>query len=142
MAKRISTVLIVLFLLAPGSFVAAEEPIAEAQGEIAYLLEYVADSDMRFERGTASYSARKAAKHLRKKYAYAADEITSADDFILRLASRSWLTGTEYRVVAPDGTRLSARQWLTSALRAHRGGAGEGRAPVSQTPPGTSAGAP
>lgn len=69
-----------------------------------------------FIRNGEANGGAEAAAHLNRKYQSAGKGLT-ARDFIDEIASRSSVTGHEYRVKLPDGTEQSAAQWLSSRLR-------------------------
>ncbi|HEX8311542.1 MAG TPA: DUF5329 family protein [Chthoniobacteraceae bacterium] len=92
----------------------------EAQTEIEYLLGYISQSGYRFIRSGKEYAATEGAEHMRQKLQRAGNRVKSADDFIRGIASRSFLTGEQYLVKAPDGRQFEAGEWLTKALDAFR----------------------
>ena len=98
-------------------------PNVEDSATIEYLIEYVSDSDMLFVRNFGKHEAPKAASHIRKKYDHFLDEIDSPEKFIELCASKSLMTGKEYRVIDPDGNTIKTRDWLLAALDRYRSGA-------------------
>jgi len=94
-------------------------PDASAQREIDHLLEFVAGSSCTFVRNGADYPAQKAGEHLAAKFRYAASRITTAEDFIRDLASRSSVSGDSYRVKCGKFD-IPAGVWLTQELQRYR----------------------
>jgi hypothetical protein len=70
-----------------------------------------------FIRNGVEYSGKEAATHLRAKFSAAGSEIATAEEFIARIASRSSTTNEPYRVRRPDGTEVSAGDYLRSELK-------------------------
>lgn len=106
--------------LAPGLSQAA--PDAKAQSEIDHLLAFVAASPCRFVRGGTEYDGREARDHLARKLDSVRPLVSTADQFVERIASTSSLTGEAYLVRC--GTReLPARAWLDDELARFRQGA-------------------
>ena len=87
---------------------------------IEYLIHYVGDSEMVFVRNFGKHNAESAASHIRKKYDHFLDEIDSPEVFIELCASKSLLTGKEYKVIDPQGNTLKTRDWLLDALNRYR----------------------
>ncbi len=91
-----------------------------AKAEIGYLLEYVENSKGRFIRSGKEYSGEEAAAHLRRKLSRAGNRVKSTEDFIEGIASKSYLTGSPYRIKLPDGSIRSTGPWLKEALAERR----------------------
>lgn len=87
---------------------------------IEYLIDYVSQSDMIFVRNFSKHEPESAAKHIRKKYDYFLDDISSPEEFIELCASKSLVTGSEYNVVDPAGKKIKTRDWLMGALKDYR----------------------
>ena len=94
-------------------------PDGSAQREIDHLLEFVAGSSCTFVRNGADYPAQKAGEHLAGKFRYAASRITTAEDFIRDIASRSSVSGDAYRVKCGK-VDMPAAVWLTEELQRYR----------------------
>ncbi len=60
-----------------------------AEHEIKYLKQFIQTSDCQFNRNGDIHSAPEALKHIEKKYQYFKDDITSAEMFIEKSASKS-----------------------------------------------------
>ena len=72
---------------------AAATPQGAARDEIDHLLQYVSTSSCTFVRNGSEYPADKARDHLMDKYRFAASRITTAEQFIESLATRSSFSG-------------------------------------------------
>ncbi|MGR8949761.1 MAG: DUF5329 family protein [Gammaproteobacteria bacterium] len=95
--------------------------VAQADtNEIEYLLEAVADSGCEFWRNGKTHSAKKASQHLRMKYARAKKYVKTADDFIVKLASRSSISKKPYRYTCSVGTSGFTASWLREKLAERR----------------------
>ena len=95
-------------------------PNGEDTETIEYLIDYVSQSDMIFVRNFSKHKPNSAAKHIRKKYDYFLDDISSPEEFIELCASKSLVTGSEYNVVDPAGNKIKSRDWLMGALKDYR----------------------
>jgi hypothetical protein len=75
-----------------------------ADAEIAGLLDFVAASDCRMVRNGRVHDGGEARDHLARKLAWLRDrgQVSSAEEFIERAASRSSLSGRAYAVRCPD----------------------------------------
>lgn len=99
-----------------------EDPPKEASlrsevEKIEHLIETVANlDDAVFLRNGAEHSAVEAAEHLRRKFAAASDEVLTADQFVAGVASRSSLTGEEYRIRFSDGRTITVQEFYSDLL--------------------------
>jgi hypothetical protein len=102
--------------------VASAAPPAIAQTEINYLLGFVEGSGCEFYRNGSWYDSKRAQAHLRDKYQMlaAADQISTAEDFIEKAATKSSLSGRPYEVRCGGGEALTSNQWLRKALARYR----------------------
>ena len=116
-ARRISwwAGLLSLVLLLPFGKAAAA-----ADDDIRYLIDYVAESGVRFVRNGDEHTAIEAADHLAMKYRRASRHAKTAEAFIDNLASKSSWTGKPYTVILPDGQQREAGPWLYNALHEYR----------------------
>jgi hypothetical protein len=69
-----------------------------------------------FIRNGEEYTPAEAAEHLRRKWESAGGEIATADDFIEKLASKSSVSGEEYKLRLKGGTELSSGEYLRKRL--------------------------
>lgn len=95
-------------------------PNAQDSATIEYLINYVSESDMVFERNFSKYKSDRAASHIRKKYDHFLDDIDSPEEFIELCASKSLMTGSEYNVTDPAGVTIKSRDWLLGELDNYR----------------------
>lgn len=98
---------------------------------IAHLTQFVRESGLQFIRNGKSYNADDAANHMDTKLKYARDRLTTADDFINYVASRSSITNKPYYVVTADGKKQELGPWLYAELDKFR----RGQASPGQNPP-------
>lgn len=88
--------------------------------KIGHLIETVANLDGAvFLRNGAEHTPEEAAEHLRRKFAAASDDVQTAEQFVASVASRSSLTGEEYRIRFPDGRTITVREFYEDMLAAH-----------------------
>lgn len=73
--------------------------------------------DMKFIRNGSEYDCADAAKFLRGKLESMGKEVTTAREFIERIASRSSMSGEPYHVKFADGKTMLASQFLTEELK-------------------------
>lgn len=115
----IRTLLTITALLWAGVSAAACDP-GDTQGAIAHLLEQVRTSDAAFIRNGRTHDAQGAARHIERKYEHFRDRIDTPETFIALAATRSELSGREYRVRLADGTELASAEWLGAMLERWR----------------------
>ncbi len=95
-------------------------PLRAASPEVEALLTFIGTSDCDFTRNGITHSATEAEAHLRRKYAYAEDQIDSAEAFIDRLATRSSISRQPYTVTCAGGPSRASADWLHEQLRTLR----------------------
>ena len=102
--------------------IARAAPPAIAQTEINYLLGFIENSACEFFRNGSWYDAKKAARHLRDKYALLApaDRIQTAENFIEEAATKSALSGQPYQVRCRGDKAVTTNQWLRDVLARYR----------------------
>lgn len=114
------------FRIAPAA-PATRPALSEAQ-KIELLLSRIGELEgATFIRNGDEHSAQDAVAHLRMKWEQAGgpdDPQATAEDFIAKVASKSSLSGREYRIRLPDGRELPSGQWLREQLRQIEGAAG------------------
>jgi hypothetical protein len=114
--KKLSFFLVLtLISIFPLSVLSADQ----AEMEISYLLSFVAESECIFNRNGTDHEAVEASKHLQKKYNYARSRISTSEQFISRIASKSSITRKPYTVRC-KGQEIKTGQWLTDALQTYR----------------------
>ena len=99
---------------------AAPPPIVKA--EIGYLLSTVASSNCQFYRNGSWYDAKSAAAHLASKLQYllAKDLVQSTEDFIVKAATQSSMSGRAYAIRCSGSDAVPAGQWLEILLTRYR----------------------
>jgi hypothetical protein len=115
----------VKFGLAPSLLLASAAfgaPGTDVRAEIEYLLQHLEDSGCEFYRNGSWYNGRRVRAYLYEKYQYlvAHEEISTADDFIERAATRSSATGIPYQIRCSGGAPVDSKAWLREALAAYR----------------------
>jgi len=114
--KTISRLIVIgLFTVLPLSISADT-----ADQEIEYLLQAVGGSDCMFIRNMRVYDGADAASHLRLKYDNGKRYVSSAEDFIERLATRSSWSGDDYRIRCPGERDVTSADWLYERLSEYR----------------------
>jgi hypothetical protein len=96
----------------------ADVPEEGAEKEyIGQLIEHVRTLESAvFIRNGEEHAPAEAADHLQRKWDYAADDISTAEEFIEQLASKSSTTGEPYRIRLADGTEQPSGQYLRERL--------------------------
>lgn len=107
----------VLYCLLSGNAIA--DISAEQDADVQYLFEFVATSGCTFIRNSSENDSEAAADHLRLKYSRGKRYVSSAEQFIDRLASESSWTGKKYTVNC-EGEVSESGLWLHNALTEHR----------------------
>lgn len=69
-----------------------------------------------FIRNGSPHTAKEAADHLRRKRDYVGDKITTAEQFIDELASKSSQSGEPYKIKLKDGSEVPAGEYLKQKL--------------------------
>ncbi|RYD71961.1 MAG: hypothetical protein EOP84_23995 [Verrucomicrobiaceae bacterium] len=110
-------IILLCLLVSVSSATGANEKM---QSEIDYLLKYVEATKGQFIRSGKEYSGKEAAAHLRSKLSKAGDRIKSTEDFVNGIASKSYLTGSVYKIKLPDGSIQPSGPWLMKALAERR----------------------
>ncbi len=118
-----------IFVLVPSSVPAQEPEPATRPGaapqtepserdKIERLIDAIAAlENATFVRNEKEHSAREAADHLRRKLRRAGDRITTARQFIERIASRSSTSGEVYRIRFSGGREVESGEFLLTELR-------------------------
>lgn len=110
---RISYLLLLIVLLPSVSAAATMD------NEIAFLLSAVDNDSCTFVRNDISYSNREFQQHLRSKLEVNDELINSAEDFIVKIATRSSLSESPY-VALCEGELQIMKDWLTELLESYR----------------------
>lgn len=110
--RHLLLVLAALLALSPLAAFAAASPEIEA---LIVRVEHA--HGVVFIRNGSEHSAAEAAAHMRRKLAAAHGRITTAEQFIDHVGTRSSMTGIAYRVRFADGRELDSAAWLRQLLR-------------------------
>lgn len=110
--RHLLLVLSTLLALSPLAAFAASDPEIEA---LVARVEHA--HGVVFIRNGSDHSAVEAASHLRRKFAAAHGRITTAEQLIDKLGTRSSMTGIAYRVRFGDGREIDSATWLRQLLR-------------------------
>ena len=97
---------------------AAAARSAQEQTRIEKLIRFVeTQKDMKFVRNGTEYSCADAGKFLRGKLDSMGKDVTTAREFIERIATRSSMSGKPYQVKFGDGRTMLAAQFLSDELK-------------------------
>ena len=97
---------------------AAAAPAPHEQTRIEKLIRFVeTHKDAKFIRNGTEYSCADAGKFLRGKLESMGKEVTTAREFIERIASKSSMSGKPYEVKFADGRTMPVAQLLTEELK-------------------------
>ena len=114
--QYLASVFLFLFLSSASSDVPEDQT-----AEVEHLINYLADSDdCRMIRNGKSYSAKDGAAHVRRKYNYFRDEISSTEMFIEYAGTKSTKSGRLYEVLCIGQEPEFSRDWLLEELSAYR----------------------
>ncbi len=113
------TTLLLLFSLMTNVFFAqTKKPALSEKEKIEQLIVSIEQlKNAKFLRNGSLYDATTAAKHLRMKWNKAGSKIKSAQEFIDQIASKSSITGNEYKIVFADGKEILAGTFLNEKLK-------------------------
>jgi len=107
-----------LVLLSTAALPILATPPVQEQSRIEKLIRYVeSQKAMKFIRNGTEYTAEDAGKFLRGKLEAMGGEVTTARQFIKRIASRSSMSGQPYHVRLADGQTLLAESFLEDELQ-------------------------
>jgi hypothetical protein len=97
-------------------------PPAASEIEITYLLGLIEQSGCEFFRNGTWYNAQMAQAHLRAKYDVlaASGQIKTAEDFIVKAASNSSMSGQPYQIRCGGGAVMTTGPWFSAALERYR----------------------
>ena len=93
---------------------------ATPQDEISHLLQFVADTDCKYERNGTMHNGEEAYEHIKNKYEYYSDDIKSAEDFIKYSATKSTMSGKHYKIYCGNSAPIKSQAWLLKELSAYR----------------------
>ena len=101
-------------------FRAHAAPEAKESLAITHLIQFVRESGLQYIRNGKSYNADDAASHMETKLNYARERLTTAEEFIDYVASRSSITNKPYYVVLAGGKQQELGPWLYAELDTFR----------------------
>jgi hypothetical protein len=112
-----------VFLLVLCALVLAGELTPAAHKEIATLLERIETSNCSFGRNGSWHAPADARKHLQMKVDYMVKRnmLGSAEEFIVKAATGSSVSGEEYQIRCGNGPPTTSARWLTAELKRIRG---------------------
>lgn len=90
------------------------------QGEIEHLLDFVNNTQCKYERNGTSHSGKDAVEHIKKKYNYFMDDIDSTEEFIELSATKSTMSGKYYLIACEGKSKIRSQDWLLKELRHYR----------------------
>jgi hypothetical protein len=93
--------------------------LADMQGEIQHLLQFIENSGCQFERNGTVYDSKEARTHIEKKYNYVSSYVDETEDFIKYAATESSISGRKYRVICGESQQASG-DWLLQELAHYR----------------------
>ena len=111
-------VAMLLFVVSPWSMAARQAE--DLDTTVQYLITYVKESDVTFERNSSRYTGSEAAEHINKKYRHFKDDIDTPEKFIEICATGSLMTGKPYFIITGQGEQLPSAEWLNTELSVYR----------------------
>jgi len=94
--------------------------LADTKQEIDHLLDYVAKTDCKYDRNGTVHDGPEARDHMNRKFQYYRKKAKTAEDFIKYSATRSTVSGREYKIRCPGASVISSREWLLDELLRYR----------------------
>ncbi len=113
--KLIVSVFLALTLLVSGAAFSAT-----MDEEIDFLLETVGNSGCIFTRNGKDHAAEAARDHLQMKRKTGARYFDSSEEYIEKLASKSFWSGKPYYIQCGSESRVTAGEWFTVLLEQYR----------------------
>jgi len=112
--------LVVTVFLQAAPVAAAAQQAEDLDATVQYLISYVRESDVTFERNISRYDPVEAAAHIEKKYQHFRDKIDTPEQFIALCATASLVTGKQYLIIDGQGDETAAGVWLNAELVRYR----------------------
>lgn len=97
-------------------------PSADEAAAIDHLISFVRESKLQFIRNGEAHDSADAADHLSLKYKNTQKRLSTAEEFIDNVASKSSMSGKPYFIRKPDGTEIPVSDWLHAELKSYRDG--------------------
>lgn len=91
------------------------------EAEVEYLLVYLENSGCNMVRNGKTFSGEEGGNHVRRKYEYFRDDISSTEEFIELSATKSTMSGKTYQVHCPGEPPIDSADWLLEELEVYRG---------------------
>ncbi len=107
--------ILTLILISPLSLAAAQMPQHEVD-KARELLSIIGRSQLTFIRNGKEYSPKEAKAHLETKLEWALNRVSTAKEFVERVASKSLMTGEPYYIKLSDKKKVKAKNWLLNEL--------------------------
>jgi hypothetical protein len=92
----------------------------DTTAEIQYLLTTAGQSQCMFIRNGKAHTSTEAESHLRLKYSNGKRWVSTTEQFIDRIASKSSWTGKKYYIDCPDKGRQASSDWMSARLTQYR----------------------
>ena len=92
----------------------------EMQDEIRHLLEFVGNTQCKYERNGSSHSGPDAVNHIKTKYDYFKNGIDTTERFIELSATKSTMSGKFYMIHCEGKETIKSQQWLLQELERYR----------------------
>jgi len=108
-------------LLFAGHIISASADVPrEQRHEVEHLLNFVANTSCIIDRNGSLHTGPEALSHIKKKYAYFRNDISTTEEFIKRSASKSTFSGNAYTVQCGGNKTTTTQYWLMTELEAYR----------------------
>lgn len=120
MTKYIGIQILFLSLLITGANFANSDVPDSQKPEVQHLLEFVETSDCTFERNGKKYDGADAAYHIKRKYKYFKNKITTTEEFIEYSGTKSTMSGKPYLIYCGDKGPITSQDWLVEELTLYR----------------------
>ena len=82
------------------------------------LISSIESSGCSFIRNGKTYATKQGVAHIKKKYDYFKDDITTVDQFIKRTATKSLITGRRYQVRCGTDAPQNSADWISNRANA------------------------
>lgn len=118
--KRFILVFFFIFIFRDAALPPGEGAEDDLESTIAYLLNYVSESECIFIRNGREHEAEEASRHMKRKYEHYKKEIKTPEDFIRLAGTKSILSGRPYMVRMKGGKEITCSSFLENALEEYR----------------------
>ena len=109
-----------ILLIAVAPRVMAGQQVDSTEAAVLYLISYIKEADVTFQRNSTRYTGNEAAEHINRKYQHFKEDIDTPEKFIELCASGSLMTGKPYLIITKQGEQLPASEWLNTELAVYR----------------------